>query len=320
MYLLNEKVTNSESFSFLCSFFKNSNILPNISYKSFKIHLVNFAKDVMTNYIKETPCSNDSCHCFCYEKMDNFGSFNSKFNIIFLNEKVVEKMYKKRDLSSLAVLFHELNHFKIKYDVKLGYFDENLVRVIKEELISKSPLLPSFIKNCEYDKNTYYEDNYTFYSEEKLADLCALENLLFFMEKAVIHITEGQKQQINNLINQTTSQYRNYFRDVHNNMHFNSYVIDFEEAFDILIKDNPKWLEEYSQLQIEYYIDKNGKVLKRSDEQLKELLEMETNTYKKQYIEKLLNKKVKKNNYSNTKRPFFDKKIHTKDLKVSNKL
>lgn len=319
MDLLDKEILNSNEFAWLCCFFNGSKNYSQISYETFKINLISFARKVMKNYIKDTIYSADSCNCFCFGKNNSLGSFIPTFNIIFLNEEVIEKMYKKRDLSNLTVLFHELNHFKIKYDIKLGHFDESLIRVIKEELISKSPLYPSFIKTKK-EQSTYYEDNYTFYSEEKLVEIYSLENLLLFMKKANINISQYQKQQINNLIRKATYQYNNYFRDVHSNINFNSYVIDFEEAFDILIKDNYKWLDDYPQLQIEYYLNNDGIVVKRSIDELRELLNMETNQNKIEYIESLLNGNKKKNNYTNAKKSILNKKIFFNDLNKSNKL
>ena len=316
MELLDEEILNSREFIFLRDFF-NSSSKP--SYLTFKSHINIFIKKVMRNYIKNTPFCNDSCSCFCYEKLESLGSFASELNIILINEKVVKKIYDEKDLSSLAVLFHELNHFKIKYDIKLGVFDEYLLRVIKEELISKSSTCPSFIKIYEADKNTYYDDNYDCYSEEKLADLYALDNLLIFMKNVNISINESQKKRINELIKLTVSKFNNYFRDVSNNLNFNSYFIDFEEAFDILIKDNPSWLE-YPQLLVEYYIDEEGNVIKRNKEQLNELLDKETNMAVQEYIRKILNNEIVKDNYSKNKKSLFNKKIIFNDLNKSNKL
>jgi len=321
MDLLTENIIESENFSFLCSFFKNPKSNSLIPYETFELYLADFAKEVMKNYIKETPYSSDSCLFLCHDKMDSYGSYNPKFNIIFIRKEIVKKMYKTRDLSSLTVLFHELNHFKFKYDIKLGYFSEDLLRVIKEELISKSPIFPSFIKMLEEDNtSTYYEDNYEFYSEEKLADIASIENLLFFTKKAHIPLNENQKQQINFLINKLSRQYKNYYRDVQNNINFNSYIIDFEEAFDILIKDNPNWLQEYPQLQVEYYIDENRKIVKKSNDELSEMLSTETDKNIIEYINKLLANKEKKNNYIKAKKSVISKKINIKDLSKSNKL
>lgn len=316
MDLLDVKIINSEEFSFLCYFFKNQKSNLEISYEIFKMNLVKLAKNIMHNCIKNTPYSNDSCFCFVYGDMKEAASYNPKLNVIFLNDKLVKQMYNKRDYTMLTILFHELNHFKFKYDIKLGYIDENLARILKEQLISESPIYPSFIKIMDDTENTYYKDNYKFYSEEKLADILSIENLLIFMKKANISLTPHLKQQINDYANKTYREYKNYLRDVYSNMNFNSYIIDFEEAFDLLVKDNPSWLQ-YPQLQIEYYINKDGKVTKRTNDELNELLTIETNKNVIEYIKKLLSKKDK-NNYTPRKKAILDRKLNFKDLNNSN--
>ena len=84
-----------------------------------------------------------------------------------------------------------------------------------------------------------------------------------------------------------TIQYQNYLRDLRLNIQFNSNFLDFEEAFDIMIKSNPEWLK-FSQLNIEYCIDENGKVRKRTKEELEERLKMEFDEDIKLYIQYLL--------------------------------
>lgn len=319
MDLLDGTILNSQNLSFLCSFFKNSKSSQEIPYEIFKMNLMKFAKEVMQNYIKDTPYSSDPCLCYGYGKLESYGSFTPNINMILIKENIIRRMYEKKDFSTLTVLFHELNHFKLKYDIKLGYFDESLVRVIKEELISNSPLYPSFLKvDTKDNKSTYYKDNYEFISEEILADIMAIENLLQLIKYANISITNYQQEQLNSLLNKYSRQYKNRLRDVSNNINFNSYIIDFEEAFDILIKDNPNWLE-YPQLRIEYYLDKNGRVKKRNIDELKKLLTIETNPNVIDYINKLLTKK-EKSNYYTSKKSIIDKKINIKDLGKSNKL
>jgi len=318
MELLNEEIKNSENFSFLCSFFNGSIKNDQVEYDEFRENIIKLTEFIMRNYLKGTPYCKNLCLCLYTDKITSSGSFNPKYNIIIIREDLIKSMYKNKKWDLLSVVFHELNHFKFKYDINLGYLDENIVRIIKENLISQSPLYPSFIKMGREAESTYYKDNYKLFSEEKLADLNSLDNLLVFLKKANIPLTNQHKKNINNFIVRLYHQYENQSRDVHNNLNFNSYVIDFEEAFDILIKDNPRWLE-YEQLQIEYYLDEHGKVLKRSEDELKILLNKETDLNRKQYIEKLLNKK-KKNFSSFTKRSILDYKINFNDLKPSNKL
>ena len=74
---------------------------------------------------------------------------------------------------------------------------------------------------------------------------------------------------------------------------YNNYFLDFEEAFDEMIKHNPNWLS-IPQLNIEYYLGKDGKVYKRTKEELEERLKTETDENIKEYIQYLLKPNVDK--------------------------
>lgn len=313
MELLNEKIFNSESFAFLSDFFNTSHRNTYTYYQRFKMTIMRFAKEIMKNYLNNTIYQNDGCYSFIYENINSYGLFNPDLNAIFIKETIIKNLYEKKDLGALVTLFHELNHFKIKYDIKLGYINEHLVRVVKEDLISKTPLVPFFIKCKEEYDNTYYKDNYQFYSEEKIADIASIENVLLFAKKANINLTPNQINIINNCTHKYNREYKNYLRDVSNNMHFNSYVIDFEEAFDILIKNNPDWLE-YWQLHIEYYLNENNEVLKRSRDELISLYNKETNDEIKKYIKYLISTDIKKSNYANNKKSVLKGKIDFKNI------
>lgn len=83
-------------------------------------------------------------------------------------------------------------------------------------------------------------------------------------------------------------QYHNYLRDFRSNIRFNNFFWDFEEAFDFLIRQNPGWYNRFPQLQIEYYQDEEGKVRKRTTEELQRLSEKEEDKDVKEYIQSLL--------------------------------
>lgn len=82
-------------------------------------------------------------------------------------------------------------------------------------------------------------------------------------------------------------QYHNYLRDFRSNIRLNNLFWDFEEAFDFLIRQNPECCD-LPQLQIEYYQDEEGKVRKRTSEELQSLLGREEDKDIKEYIQNLL--------------------------------
>ncbi|MGN1323585.1 MAG: hypothetical protein ACI4VR_00025 [Bacilli bacterium] len=100
-------------------------------------------------------------------------------------------------------------------------------------------------------------------------------------------------QQLEERIKSNMSQYNNYLRDLRLLFNYNNYFLDFEAAFDVMIKHNPNWLT-IPQLNIEYYLSKDGKVLKRTKEELEERLKIETDENIKEYIQYLLKPNVDK--------------------------
>ena len=97
------------------------------------------------------------------------------------------------------------------------------------------------------------------------------------------------KEEYGDEIAKEAKKYRNHLRDISSRSDFNDYYLNFEEAFDLLVVDNPKWLN-YPQISIEYYLDENNKVQKRSIEQLQEQLNHSNKPEEIAYINYLINK------------------------------
>jgi hypothetical protein len=321
MEILNDRVLSLDSYIFLCSFYENKNSRSSISYNEFKKNLETFAHEVMTAYLIDTPFKNITGYCIV-TKHDCAGTFLDKdnINLIIINEDIVKEMY-KGNIWAITTLFHELNHFKVKYDLKLGYINIDLVRILKERLISTSSTYPSFIKSCHYDnpENNYYNNNYKYFSEENYADMVCFENFLYMIKNSKLNISKEQAYGMYKLMEKKEINYNFHIRDVSDNLNFNSYEVDFEEAFDLLVKDNPDWLE-HPQLQIEYYLDKDRKVKKRTAEQLQAILENEQNNEIKDYINYLLKPKKTETRILPKRKPVLDAKLDTKKISSSNSL
>ena len=95
--------------------------------------------------------------------------------MITINEKVIYDIYLGK-INSMIIIFHELNHFKVFYDLRLEKINFDLIRIAKEELIRLSE--DDNEKQTEFivDKSQYYVDNYKLYSEEKFVDLVKAHN------------------------------------------------------------------------------------------------------------------------------------------------
>lgn len=321
MDLLNDKVINSNSFRLLQLVVKNSYIKDThfkVSYDEFRGIVIAFTEIVMKLYLEDTKFFNEKYSCVV-KKIPSYrrGEFDLQNNEITINESVIKEIYLGK-INSMTVIFHELNHFKSKYDIKLGRVCNDIIRTIKEYLLRESGQDPFNEKNTikvgiSFINDDYYKCNYKVFSDEKLAEISSLNNLLSFVKMSGIELSQQDTKELEDRIRNNTSQYNNYLRDLRLNFNFNSYFLDFEEAFDVMIKFNPEWLA-IPQLNIEYYLDKNGKVAKRTKEELEERLKTEKDEEIKAYIQYLLtpnkNKRLSKSEFTPDRKKFNIDKLN----------
>ena len=320
MELLNEKVINSKSFELLQLILKNRYIKnPNfsISYNEFEEIMIGFIEKIMGSYLEDTKFYKDKYSCVIKDLPSyHRGEFNPENNVITINKKVINDIYLGK-INSMTTIFHELNHFKILYDIKLGRINKDLIRSLKEYLLRVDSQDPFDEKKTikagpTFINDKYYECNYIVFSDEKIAEINAINNLISFIKIAGIELSSQHLQELNDRILKNTSQYNNYLRDLRLNLNFNNYFLDFEEAFDVTIRFNPDWLS-IPQLNIEYYLGEDGKVAKRTKEELEERLKFETDEDIKEYIQYLLapntNKRLNRSEF-----PSDNKKIKDDEL------
>ena len=179
----------------------------------------------------------------------------------------------------LEVFFHELNHFKIYCDIEVGTPNICLYRILKEKLAMESI--------DKHDRN-YYDANYSLYSEEIYVEFLELMDFLKFI-KLIDHkrfdsvfdeLIEATSTRLKDIINRWSNETRNLYRVIH----FNNDYMNINDIFDLQLRDNKKWLEEYPLLKIEYYIDEYGNIVKRNIGELRELLKIETDNKRKEFI------------------------------------
>ncbi len=183
-----------------------------------------------------------------------------------------------------------MNHYN-QY-LKLGRINKDLIRSQKENLLSMASQKPvNKIKTIKADSkftdDDYYKYNYKVFSEEKIVEINAINNLISFIKMVGIKLSPQHLQELKNNFLKNINQYNNHLRDLRSNLNFNDSFLNFEEAFDVMIKFNPDWLT-IPQLNIEYYLNEDGKVVKRTKEELEERLKTETDENIKEYIQYLL--------------------------------
>lgn len=250
-------------------------------YEAFKSHLIFLGESIMKNYLEETGLVKDERF-----KKIRFSSGKLPGKIlgshyegnIVIDEKVIEGLYNGK-LEMLEVFFHELNHFKIYCDIEVGTPNICLYRILKEKLAMESI--------DKHDRN-YYDANYSLYSEEIYVAFLALMDFLKFI-KLIDHkrfdsvfdeLIEATSTRLKDIINRWSNETRNLYRVIH----FNNDYMNINDIFDLQLRDNKKWLEEYPLLKIEYYIDEYGNIVKRNIGELRELLKIETDNKRKEFI------------------------------------
>ena len=250
-------------------------------YEAFKSHLIFLGESIMKNYLEETGLVKDERF-----KKIRFSSGKLPGKIlgshyegnIVIDEKVIEGLYNGK-LEMLEVFFHELNHFKIYCDIEVGTPNICLYRILKEKLAMESI--------DKHDRN-YYDANYSLYSEEIYVEFLTLIDFLKFI-KLIDHkrfdtvfdeLIEATSTRLKDIINRWSNETRNLYRVIH----FNNDYMNINDIFDLQLRDNKKWLEEYPLLKIEYYIDEYGNIVKRNIGELRELLKIETDNKRKEFI------------------------------------
>lgn len=320
MELLNEKVINSKSFELLQLILKNryiKNTNFSISYNEFEEIMIAFIEKIMGSYLEDTKFYKDKYSCVIKDLPSyRRGEFNSENNVITINKKVINDIYLGK-INYMITIFHELNHFKVLYDIKLGRINRDLIRSLKEDLLRVSICDPfseqkTIKAGPTFINDNYYECNYTVFSDEKVAEINAINDLISFIKMAGIELSLQHLQELNDRIKKNTNQYNNYLRDLRLNLNFNNYFLDFEEAFNVMIKFNPDWLA-IPQLNIEYYLGEDGKITKRTKEELEERLKTETDEDIKEYIQYLLTPNTDKR-LSRSEFPSDNKKIKDDEL------
>lgn len=183
---------------------------------------------------------------------------------IKINKKVIKKIYFGDKFSMLAI-FHELKHFKDNYNIFNDIYDEDTVLILKEELINEANNEFSnnlFGEHDLFDSDNYYLSNYEKCSQEILADRYGYIEMLRYFKEIGVNLTSGEVNCIECEIKKLDKKLSNKIRNFKDCLMFNSYYLSVDEAFDFVVLDNPKWLEDFPCLRKEYYVDSKNKVRK----------------------------------------------------------
>ena len=282
MDLITDKIKESSIFQTLSqllhhTYIDKGNLRDIISFDEFKKLLEIFIEEIMKDYLIRMRFNNfesepPSCEILIMEAEGE--QTNNKIRI---NEVIVKKIY-DGNIIELFVACHELIHFKYWNLISTRNINVDIMRYLKETLM-------------QLDSKEYYDRNYQYIAPEKIANIEGVElfyKLINFMD---IDLSIYDRLELDIIYEKNKLEYQNPLRIIRNRQTNEFSHMNFEEAFDNLIKKYPRWAQMFK-LKIEYYLDNFGEVKKWSVQELKLILEKCDNKDINQYIAYMLDKRL----------------------------
>jgi len=273
-----------------------------IKYDDFKIIIHKFIIEVMGLFLSDGKYNDDTYDVYIkYLPSHIHGYFYDDDNNLVINEKVIKNIY-DGDLDKFMSILHELNHFKVKYDILDGIINLDICRCVKEKLLRDEDRDPfneigsgkTLKGKRSYINDFYYNRNYKNFSEEVYVEICSKKDFALLMRILLIfyHLdSEKSMKAVDELmevyIKDDLVRYNNHIRDLTMSLSFNSNYLIFDDAFDVSVKYHPEWLK-YPQISVEYYLDSDGYVKKKDVLQLKDDLDKIDDIDTREYVEYLI--------------------------------
>lgn len=132
--------------------------------------------------------------------------------------------------------------------------------------------------------------------------------------KGLICVFEELRKATSTRLKDIIIKWNNETRDLTRVSDFNYNYMSINNIFDFQLRYNKKWLEEYPLLKIEYYMDESGNIVKRNIGELREVLKIETDNKRKEFICMLMLGKMNIEDYY----PVIDY-INNDDIKIPHK-
>ena len=221
-----------------------------------------------------------------YASVSNLEEANGsafEYTHITFDKLIIKELYEGFKYP-LSVYYHEIHHIAQNLAIKLGYINNEIVNMIKDFVIRDYELR-------KYKTNNYYKDNYYNITFEKDAHEVGI-NFAYSFYKIIGF--ENLENYFDNLKNRWPN-YNDFNRIIRNDKE--KVIMTLDDVFETVINLEPKYLDIYPQLKFQY-INENGKVRKRTKEELFGLISAEFNDEVNSYLEQLINnleeEKIKK--------------------------
>lgn len=260
-----------------------------VSYETFEQVMKTFIKDMMreinNNRIERY---NPVCAIYDFKKSNNENSNGmiEKDFIIRINNQIIKDMYENNSVLKFITIFHELIHIQQAIEKKMGYFTEDILIFIKDDILRRLSSKEGF---------GYYWENYQFITSEKDAEIKGCMCAINFLEQVIgIKLKNEIVADLEKYTNVQLEEKSNLLRKTKNGEQ------DINSLFDYYIKNHPEFLEKYPQLTIEYIVSDGIVRRKTNDELLETIQHYQDQPAIISYINKLLSSQMELKNNINT--------------------
>lgn len=267
--IINNEKLQQEDYSFLSFLLINNHLNDKIKLgiidvlykaiynKEYNVNLQTAEKIVKIFMEKsiETMFGIKSKHCYISEDKEKKNHGSSFDGNIAIDRNVVREFINGNSMNLFETHFHELSHVNQFVRRKNAFVSEKDIAILKDYILEKSD-------------RKYYYDNYVFLSDENQAFLDSYVLALQYMKKLGIFPTEEDLKKI-----ETNRKFHEQFFGLTSRM-YEGKIHDLNDLFDSYVFDNPKTLDEYPQLLLEYAVDEN-----RVRRKTREEIENEYNSY-----------------------------------------
>lgn len=256
-----------------------------VGYETFEQVMKIFIEDMMREINNgRIDRYNPICCIYDFKKTNNENSdaMVEKDFIIKINSQIIKDMYRDYSIFDFISIFHELIHIQQNIDIKMGYFTEDILLFIKDDILREL---------CFKEGFDYYWNNYQFINSEKDAEIKGWMCTINFLEQVIgIKLKNEIVEELEKKINVQLEEKSNLLRKTKNGKQ------DINFLFDYYIKNHSEFLEKYPQLTIEYIVS-DGIVRRKTNDELLETIQQYSNQpIIVSYINKILSSKLELNN------------------------
>lgn len=238
--------------------FQDNDLCLDLSYKNFKkdmyVYIFKFLRDLNRFNKLYFPFI-----IFCND-MDEYYEIKGD-NVIYINEKIIEKVYFDFNKDALRKLYYILAKVNEKILISNRVVSIQTISTIKDNLLVE-------FQDNENNKMgisdiSYYEKNRKKFSSDVYAKLDSLHWFIDYLANNDLRILKNKelddiKIKYNNLEKKIKNRNRKITKEIYENEN-----ATLDDLFDLAISKNPDWLKRYPHLQTEYYIEDN--VVKKRD-------------------------------------------------------